>query len=116
MKTRSGRGNIGGRAGSELILSVIDRTLPVAVWVAQAGASFADLFSYNLIILWGVGVGYSITQISSAAKISRALININLFRIESLRTCVLYTVLRMEGGAIYWWGVLPLHHRKKLLG
>jgi hypothetical protein len=29
---------------------------------------------------------------------------------------VLYTVVRMEGGAIYWWGVLPVTQRKKLLG
>ena len=37
-------------------------------------------------------------------------------RIASLHTCVLYTVVRMEGGAIYWWRVLPVTQRKKLLG
>ena len=36
-------------------------------------------------------------------------------KIISLHTCVLYTAVRLESGAIYWWGVLPFAQRKKLL-
>ena len=36
-------------------------------------------------------------------------------RITSLHTCVLYTAVRTESGAIFWWGVLPVAQRKKLL-
>lgn len=36
-------------------------------------------------------------------------------KIVSLHTCVLYTVVRTETGGIYWWGVLPVSQRKKLL-
>ena len=36
-------------------------------------------------------------------------------KITSLHTCVLYTAVRLESGAIYWWGVLPFNQRKRLL-
>ncbi|PNF40327.1 hypothetical protein B7P43_G05782, partial [Cryptotermes secundus] len=35
-------------------------------------------------------------------------------RIVSLNTCTLYTVARLESGALYWWGVLPFGQRKRL--
>ncbi|KAL1490432.1 hypothetical protein ABEB36_013127 [Hypothenemus hampei] len=35
-------------------------------------------------------------------------------RITSLHTCPLYTVARLESGALYWWGVLPFVQRKRL--
>ncbi|XP_046667814.1 E3 ubiquitin-protein ligase UBR5 isoform X3 [Homalodisca vitripennis] len=37
-----------------------------------------------------------------------------LDRISSLYTCTLYSVARLESGALYWWGVLPFGQRKKL--
>ncbi|XP_076242470.1 E3 ubiquitin-protein ligase hyd isoform X1 [Calliopsis andreniformis] len=37
-----------------------------------------------------------------------------LDKIVSLHTCALYTVARLESGALYWWGVLPFTQRKKL--
>lgn len=36
-------------------------------------------------------------------------------KIVSLHTCVLYTAVQLESGAIFWWGVLPFSQRKKLL-
>ncbi|CAH1775507.1 unnamed protein product [Owenia fusiformis] len=36
-------------------------------------------------------------------------------KIASLHTCALYTCARLENGALYWWGVMPLGQRKKLL-
>ena len=36
-------------------------------------------------------------------------------KIVSLHTCVLFTAVRLESGAIYWWGVLPFAQRKRLL-
>ncbi len=36
-------------------------------------------------------------------------------KIISLHTCVLFTAVRLESGAIYWWGVLPFNQRKRLL-
>ena len=36
-------------------------------------------------------------------------------KIISLHTCILFTAVRLESGAIYWWGVLPFAQRKKLL-
>ena len=36
-------------------------------------------------------------------------------RIQSLHTCVLYSVVRTDAGSVYWWGVLPVAQRKKLL-
>ena len=36
-------------------------------------------------------------------------------KIVSLHTCVLFTAVRLDSGAIYWWGVLPFAQRKKLL-
>lgn len=35
-------------------------------------------------------------------------------KIVSLHTCPLYTVARLESGALYWWGVLPFTQRKRL--
>ncbi|XP_060518971.1 E3 ubiquitin-protein ligase UBR5 isoform X3 [Cylas formicarius] len=35
-------------------------------------------------------------------------------RITALHTCPLYTVARLESGALYWWGVLPFLQRKRL--
>ncbi|CAH2068813.1 unnamed protein product, partial [Iphiclides podalirius] len=32
----------------------------------------------------------------------------------SLHSCSLYTVARLESGALYWWGVLPLGQRARL--
>ncbi|XP_054273224.1 E3 ubiquitin-protein ligase UBR5 isoform X2 [Macrosteles quadrilineatus] len=37
-----------------------------------------------------------------------------LDRITALHTCTLYTVAKLESGALYWWGVLPFSQRKKL--
>ena len=36
-------------------------------------------------------------------------------KIVSLHTCVLFTAVRTETGAVFWWGVLPVSQRKKLL-
>ncbi|CAG2062350.1 unnamed protein product, partial [Timema podura] len=38
----------------------------------------------------------------------------SLDRISSLHTCTLYTVARLDSGALYWWGVLPFGQRKRL--
>jgi E3 ubiquitin-protein ligase EDD1 len=35
-------------------------------------------------------------------------------KITSLYTCPLYTVAKLESGALYWWGVLPFAQRKRL--
>ncbi|XP_063372511.1 LOW QUALITY PROTEIN: E3 ubiquitin-protein ligase hyd [Cydia amplana] len=35
-------------------------------------------------------------------------------RAISLHVCSLYTVARLESGALYWWGVLPLGQRARL--
>lgn len=35
-------------------------------------------------------------------------------KITSLYTCSLYSAVRLESGAIYWWGVLPPSQRRKL--
>lgn len=37
-----------------------------------------------------------------------------LDKIISLHTCALYTVAKLESGALYWWGVLPFAQRMKL--
>ncbi|KAI1289573.1 E3 ubiquitin-protein ligase UBR5 [Halotydeus destructor] len=34
-------------------------------------------------------------------------------RVHSLHVCTLYTCLRLDSGALYWWGVPPFSHRKK---
>lgn len=34
-------------------------------------------------------------------------------KITQLRTCSLYTCIRLESGAMYWWGVAPFSQRKK---
>ncbi|XP_012256943.2 E3 ubiquitin-protein ligase UBR5 isoform X2 [Athalia rosae] len=45
---------------------------------------------------------------------AQAFTEFTLDRIVSLHTCALYTVARLESGALYWWGVLPFAQRKKL--
>lgn len=35
-------------------------------------------------------------------------------RIAGLYTCTMYTVVRMDSGALYWWGVIPYGQRKRL--
>ncbi|RZC39465.1 E3 ubiquitin-protein ligase hyd, partial [Asbolus verrucosus] len=35
-------------------------------------------------------------------------------KIAALYTCPLYTVAKLESGALYWWGVLPFAQRKRL--
>lgn len=35
-------------------------------------------------------------------------------RIAGLYTCTMYTVVRMDSGALYWWGVIPFGQRKRL--
>ncbi|XP_063922757.1 E3 ubiquitin-protein ligase UBR5 isoform X7 [Zophobas morio] len=35
-------------------------------------------------------------------------------KIVALYTCPLYSVARLESGALYWWGVLPFAQRKRL--
>ncbi|XP_017768727.1 PREDICTED: E3 ubiquitin-protein ligase UBR5 isoform X3 [Nicrophorus vespilloides] len=35
-------------------------------------------------------------------------------KINGLYTCPLYTVAKLESGALYWWGVLPFQQRKRL--
>ncbi|XP_012274394.1 E3 ubiquitin-protein ligase UBR5 isoform X2 [Orussus abietinus] len=45
---------------------------------------------------------------------AQAFTEFTLDKIVSLHTCSLYTVARLESGALYWWGVLPFAQRKKL--
>lgn len=35
-------------------------------------------------------------------------------KIVSLYTCTLYTVVRMDSGGLFWWGVIPFGQRKRL--
>ncbi|XP_030767956.1 E3 ubiquitin-protein ligase UBR5 isoform X5 [Sitophilus oryzae] len=35
-------------------------------------------------------------------------------KIVALHTCPLYTVAKLDSGALYWWGVLPFVQRKRL--
>lgn len=35
-------------------------------------------------------------------------------RIAGLYTCTMYTVVRMDSGALHWWGVIPFGQRKRL--
>ncbi|OXU30332.1 hypothetical protein TSAR_012971 [Trichomalopsis sarcophagae] len=45
---------------------------------------------------------------------AQAFTEFTLDKIVSLHTCGLYTVARLESGALYWWGVLPFAQRMKL--
>ncbi|XP_058797650.1 E3 ubiquitin-protein ligase hyd isoform X2 [Phymastichus coffea] len=45
---------------------------------------------------------------------AQAFTEFQLDKIVSLHTCSLYTVARLETGALYWWGVLPFAQRIKL--
>uniref|UniRef100_A0A8D8R3Z7 E3 ubiquitin-protein ligase hyd n=1 Tax=Cacopsylla melanoneura TaxID=428564 RepID=A0A8D8R3Z7_9HEMI len=54
---------------------------------------------------------------ASAAKLEHpacSYTEFSLDKIVQLYTCTLYTVARLESGALYWWGVLPFSQRKKL--
>ncbi|KAI5715389.1 hypothetical protein M8J77_015250 [Diaphorina citri] len=54
---------------------------------------------------------------SSASKLEHpasSYTEFSLDKIAQLYTCTLYTVARLESGALYWWGVLPFSQRKKL--
>jgi len=35
-------------------------------------------------------------------------------KIVSLHTCSLYSCCRLDNGSIYWWGIAPYSHRKKM--
>ncbi|KAK6633415.1 hypothetical protein RUM44_004018 [Polyplax serrata] len=35
-------------------------------------------------------------------------------KIISLYTCTLYTLVKLESGSLYWWGVMPFSQRRKL--
>nr|CAD7394223.1 unnamed protein product [Timema cristinae] len=53
----------------------------------------------------------------AAAKLehpAQSFTEFSLDRISSLHTCTLYTVARLDSGALYWWGVLPFGQRKRL--
>ena len=45
---------------------------------------------------------------------AQAFTEFTLDKIVSLHTCALYTVAKLESGALYWWGVLPFAQRMKL--
>ncbi|XP_014221919.1 E3 ubiquitin-protein ligase hyd isoform X2 [Trichogramma pretiosum] len=45
---------------------------------------------------------------------AQAFTEFTMDKIVSLHTCSLYTVARLESGALYWWGVLPFAQRMKL--
>mgnify|MGYP002715735813 CR=1 FL=1 len=52
-----------------------------------------------------------------AAKLEhpcQAFSEFNMEKIISLHTCTLYTLVKLEGGALYWWGVMPFSQRRKL--
>ncbi|RWS09512.1 E3 ubiquitin-protein ligase UBR5-like isoform X2 [Dinothrombium tinctorium] len=35
-------------------------------------------------------------------------------KIVSLHVCSLYTCVKLESGSVYWWGIAPYSHRKKM--
>lgn len=54
---------------------------------------------------------------SAASKLEHPAQSFTEFAIDKivqLYTCTLYSVARLESGALYWWGVLPFSQRKKL--
>ncbi|KAK7870183.1 hypothetical protein R5R35_012737 [Gryllus longicercus] len=58
-----------------------------------------------------------LSHAAGAGKLEHAAQSFSEFsvdRIASLHTCTLYTVARLESGALYWWGVLPFPQRKRL--
>ncbi|XP_074027095.1 E3 ubiquitin-protein ligase hyd isoform X3 [Leptinotarsa decemlineata] len=55
--------------------------------------------------------------IPAASKLEHAAQAYNEFqtdKINTIYTCPLYTVARLESGCLYWWGVLPFAQRKRL--
>lgn len=56
-------------------------------------------------------LGYVTSRLEHPAQ---AFTEFTLDKIVSLHTCALYTVAKLESGALYWWGVLPFSQRKKL--
>ncbi|KAG7304394.1 hypothetical protein JYU34_011334, partial [Plutella xylostella] len=59
----------------------------------------------------------SIAHAPGASRLEHPLQTFSEFgadRAASLHVCSLYTVARLESGALYWWGVLPLGQRARL--
>ncbi|VVC25628.1 Hypothetical protein CINCED_3A013222 [Cinara cedri] len=59
----------------------------------------------------------SLTHAATAAKLEHPAQLYSEFvvdRIVSIHTCPLYTLARLESGALYWWGVLPFNQRRKI--
>ncbi|XP_025408185.1 E3 ubiquitin-protein ligase UBR5 isoform X3 [Sipha flava] len=59
----------------------------------------------------------SLTHAATASKLEHPAQLYSEFVIDhivSIHTCPLYTLARLESGALYWWGVLPFNQRRKI--
>ncbi|XP_050433400.1 E3 ubiquitin-protein ligase UBR5 isoform X2 [Adelges cooleyi] len=59
----------------------------------------------------------SLTHAATAAKLEHPAQLYSEFVVDhiiSIHTCPLYTLARLESGALYWWGVLPFNQRRKI--
>ncbi|XP_001947833.2 E3 ubiquitin-protein ligase UBR5 isoform X3 [Acyrthosiphon pisum] len=59
----------------------------------------------------------SLTHAATASKLEHPAQLYSEFVVDhiiSIHTCPLYTLARLESGALYWWGVLPFNQRRKI--
>ncbi|XP_050538326.1 E3 ubiquitin-protein ligase UBR5 isoform X3 [Daktulosphaira vitifoliae] len=59
----------------------------------------------------------SLTHAATASKLEHPAQLYTEFVVDhiiSIHTCPLYTLVRLESGALYWWGVLPFNQRRKI--
>lgn len=57
------------------------------------------------------------TVSSAASKLehpAQSLVDLSSERIISIHVCSLYTLVRLDTGAMWWWGIAPYTHRKKV--
>lgn len=81
-------------AGSCIRASVVTETNKIATWIDESIMPVASKLEHP---------AQSFPEFSSTKD-----------KIASLYCCSLYTCVRLENGHIYWWGVPPFSHRRKM--
>ncbi|RWS30595.1 E3 ubiquitin-protein ligase hyd-like isoform X4 [Leptotrombidium deliense] len=80
-------------AGQCIRASVLTENMKIATWIDESLSSVCSKLEHT---------AQSFMELQHGEKIS------------SLHVCSLYTCVRLESGSVYWWGVAPFSHRKKM--
>ena len=93
-------------AGNCARASVLTESNKIASWMDETISIVASKLEH-------AAQGFDSHQFQSSGSSSLQMMSMGE-KVLSLHVCSLYTSVRLDSGSIFWWGIAPANHRKKV--